>query len=50
VASVIDEVGELHEKGGVRYGSRYPERPYMWPAVEATEERVPKHWSAVVGG
>ncbi len=34
VGSVLADIGELHEFGGERYGSQYPARPYMRPALE----------------
>ena len=41
---LVDDIGELHEFGGVRFGKRYPKRPFMGPALEAVEPKLDDMW------
>lgn len=44
-ATGFDQVGELHEYGGARFGKRYPKRPVMQPALSTVQPKLPKLWA-----
>lgn len=39
-ADVFDEIGELHEGGGTRFGKRYPARPTIGPALTKVQPKL----------
>ena len=47
-ASVIGEVGRLHEFGGIRGSQHFPERPFMRPALEANLSRFAREWEGSI--
>lgn len=47
--SVIGDVGAVHEFGNERGGVRYPERPTLGPALEASLGRIAGQWKASLG-
>ncbi len=40
--------GSAHEFGGRYRRERYPKRPYMGPALEKLQDRLPEFWSSSV--
>lgn len=49
MASVIGTAGEAHEKG-IRYkGTEFPERPFMFPALEKSIPRFAGNWRGSIG-
>ena len=36
--------GMAHEHGGLFRGGRFPERPFMRPALEKVRDRLPEFW------
>lgn len=42
--SVAGISGAPHEHGGEYKGQRYPERPFMGPALSANREQFPAQW------
>jgi hypothetical protein len=44
VPEVISLVGAAHEYGGMFRGRKYPERPYMRPALGRIVPRLPLMW------
>ena len=38
------DIGHLHDKGGVRFGRRYPARPFSRPARDKVAPKLPKFW------
>jgi phage gpG-like protein len=40
--------GAAHEHGGKYKRQRYPKRPFMGPALEKTQDRLPKLWAGSV--
>jgi phage gpG-like protein len=49
-ASVVGESAAAHEFGGEFRGEDYPERPFMTPAVEETEEAFGNSFAGSLGG
>ena len=49
-ASVVGEAGAAHEFGGEYKGAVYPERPFMWPALERGAPRFAGEWEGAIGG
>ena len=49
VASVAGEVGQAHEFGGRYMEQNYPERPFMFPALERAAPRFAGEWRGSVG-
>ena len=49
VHSKVGVVGEAHEFGKKYKGSKYPERPFMGPALAANTNRMPSYWLHSVG-
>jgi len=43
-AAFADDLGQLHEYGGTRFGRRYPARPFMQPALAQIQPQLPKLW------
>ena len=41
----VGKSGSAHEKGGRYKRQRYPKRPFMAPALEANQDRLPKLWA-----
>lgn len=39
-ADKFDEIGALHEYGGIRFGARYPARPTIRPAMEKAQPKL----------
>ena len=44
----MEGIGELHEFGGRFRKARYPERPYMRPALERIRPRLPDYWQDTI--
>jgi hypothetical protein len=49
-ASVVGETGAAHEFGGDFRGEDYPERPFMGPALDVTEEAFGNSFDGSLGG
>jgi len=49
VYSRVGVVGEAHEFGKTYMGTKYPERPFMGPALEENLDRMPSYWLHSVG-
>jgi len=47
-ARIVGIAGAEHERGGRRRKERFPRRPFMFPALEKTAPRLPKHWAGSV--
>ena len=43
--SIAGQSAMVHEHGGIRYGRRYPKRPFMGPALRAAAPKLPKSWA-----
>ena len=50
MASMVGDVGAVHEFGERRETASYPLRPFMRPALESQLSRMPRHWRGTVGG
>ena len=48
MASVVGEAAAAHEKGGEFRGQRFPERPFMLPALERAIPRFAADWTGSV--
>ena len=48
-ASVVGDVGKGHEFGGEFRGEDYPERPFMGPALEETEDTFGNSFAGSLG-
>lgn len=48
-ASIVAQAGAAHEFGGEYKGETYPERPFMYPALERAIPRFAGGWSGSVG-
>ena len=48
-ASVAGQVGGAHEFGGQFRGDQYPERPFMFPALERALPRFAGQWKGSIG-
>jgi phage gpG-like protein len=48
--SVVGDVGQAHEFGGEFRGEDYPERPFMTPALEVTEEAFGSSFAGSLSG
>lgn len=48
VYSMVGAVGAAHEFGGEYRGDDYPPRPFMGPALEEIEPRLPQFWAGSV--
>ena len=48
-ASVVGRSGSAHEHGGAYLGQEYPERAFMAPALEATEEKFADDFQGSLG-
>lgn len=46
--ALIGTVGGAHEHGGLYRGQTFARRPFMGPALEKIEDRLPKHWEGSV--
>ena len=46
--SKVGASGSAHEHGGRYKRQRYPKRPFMGPALEKTQDRLPKLWAGSV--
>jgi hypothetical protein len=46
--SKVGASGSAHEHGGKYKRQRYPKRPFMGPALEKTQDRLPKLWAGSV--
>ena len=44
----VGRSASAHEHGGRYKRQRYPKRPFMGPALEATKERLPRKWAGSV--
>ena len=49
VASVVGDVGQVHEFGGRRGDQQFPARPFMYPALERQSDRFAGQWSGSIG-
>lgn len=47
-ASKIDQAMEVHERGGIRGGVRFPQRPTMHPALERNLARFHREWRGAI--
>jgi hypothetical protein len=45
VASRVDTAGRPHEFGGFYKGQNFDERPFMRPALETIQDRLPGYWA-----
>ena len=48
-ASVVGESGAAHELGGEFHGDDYPERPFMFPALETNAPRLADEYAGSIG-
>jgi hypothetical protein len=48
-ASIAGMVGQAHEFGGDYKGATYPERPFMFPALERAIPRFAGDWEGSIG-
>jgi hypothetical protein len=48
-ASVVGESGAAHELGEEFHGQDFPERPYMFPALEDNLDRFASDWAGSIG-
>jgi hypothetical protein len=48
-ASYVGDSGEAHELGKARHGTRFEERPFMAPALEASLPRFASDWQGSIG-
>ena len=48
-ASVVGESGAAHELGEEFHGDDYPERPYMFPALETNAPRFADEYAGSIG-
>jgi len=46
---IVGIAGAEHEHGGRWRRERFPRRPFMFPALEKTAPRLPKHWAGSIG-
>ena len=49
MASKIDQAGQAHEFGGRYKGGEYPERPFMWPALEKQADSFAGEFAGSIG-
>jgi phage gpG-like protein len=49
MASVVDQAGAVHEFGGDYKGNDYPERPFMYPALQRALPRFAGQWRGSIG-
>jgi len=49
IASILGTAGEPHEKGISYKGQDYPERPFMFPALERQVPRFAGEWRGIIG-
>jgi hypothetical protein len=49
MASMAGQVGGTHEFGGQYKGEQYPERPFMFPALERGVPRFAGQWRGSIG-
>lgn len=47
--SFVGDSAEVHELGGERYGAKYPERPFMLPALVESVPRFASDWAGSIG-
>lgn len=47
--SIVGESGAAHEFGGQYRGGKFPERPYMGPALEKSLARIASDWTHSIG-
>jgi len=47
--SVVGDVGRVHEFGGIRHKTKYPKRPFAFPALEANLHRFAGEWAGSIG-
>jgi len=45
---IVGQSGRAHEFGGRYRKQRYPNRPFMGPALTKTKDRLPKHWAGSI--
>ena len=45
---IVGRSAMAHEFGGRYRRERYPKRPFMGPALEKTQSRLPRHWAGSV--
>lgn len=43
--SRVGEAGKAHEHGGLYRGGDFPQRPFMGPAQQETQEKLPDIWA-----
>lgn len=48
-ASIAGQAGAVHELGGRYKGMTFPERPYMFPALERNIPRFAGSWQGSIG-
>ncbi|HID74469.1 MAG TPA: hypothetical protein EYP56_00555 [Planctomycetaceae bacterium] len=46
---IIGIAGAEHEHGGKWRRERFPKRAFMFPALEKTLPRLPRHWAGAIG-
>ena len=46
--SVVGQSGKAHEHGGEYRGGQYKRRPFMGPALEQVQPRLPRMWRGSV--
>jgi len=47
-ASKIDQAMQVHEHGGMRGGTRFPQRPTMYPALQRNLARFHREWKGAI--
>lgn len=45
---IVGIAGAEHEHGGKWRKERFPKRPFMFPALQTTAPRLPRHWAGSV--
>lgn len=49
MASIVGVAGQAHEFGGHHRGQNYPERAFMFPALERNVDRFSSEWEGSIG-
>lgn len=47
--SIVGEAGSAHEHGGDYKGQDFPQRPFMFPALEKNMDRFAQEWAGSIG-
>ncbi len=47
-AHLVGQSGGMHEHGGIWKGQRFPQRPFMNPALQVVTPQLPRQWAGSV--